>query len=106
VTTESVSRLPPCTGGNKASGVSVGSSIVETTGSIREEPEAEHHLHVEPEAEHHSTEVFGPNVGYPLRRAPTRISRNLAWFRIPRKNTDVICESLHLYLALYLPHLY
>jgi hypothetical protein len=47
VTTEFVSRLPLCTGGNEAHDVSAGSSIVETTGSVREEPEAEHHLRVE-----------------------------------------------------------
>jgi hypothetical protein len=34
-------------GGNEARSVSAGSSIVETAGSVREEPEAEHHLRVE-----------------------------------------------------------
>jgi hypothetical protein len=38
-----VSR-PPCTGGNETHDVLARSSIVETAGSIREEPEAEHHL--------------------------------------------------------------
>jgi hypothetical protein len=38
VTTEFVSRLPPCTRGNEAHDISTGSSIVETAGSIREEP--------------------------------------------------------------------
>jgi hypothetical protein len=47
VTTAFVSQPPPCTGGNEARGVSAGSSIVETVGSVREEPEAEHHLRVE-----------------------------------------------------------
>jgi hypothetical protein len=47
VTTAFVSRPPPCTGGNEARGVSSRSSIVETTESVREEPEAEHHLRVE-----------------------------------------------------------
>jgi hypothetical protein len=47
VTTAFVSWPPPCTGGNEARGVLTGSSIVETTGSVREEPEAEHHLRVE-----------------------------------------------------------
>jgi hypothetical protein len=42
-----VSRPPPCTGGNEANDVSAGSSIVETTGSFREEPEAEYHMRVE-----------------------------------------------------------
>jgi hypothetical protein len=69
-------------GGNKAHGISAGSSIVETSGSVREEPEAEHHLRVEKargSLPSYSTEVLGPRVG-----APTRISWNLAWFRIPR----------------------
>jgi hypothetical protein len=70
VTTEFVSRSPPCTRGNEARDVSSGISIVETTGSIREEPEAEHHLCVEKgrgSLESYSIEVFGPHVGYPFR---------------------------------------
>jgi hypothetical protein len=58
-------------GGNEARGVSAGSSIVETTGSIREELEAEHHLRVEKahvSLRSYSTEVLGPRVGFPLRR--------------------------------------
>jgi hypothetical protein len=47
VITEFVSRPPLCTGRNEARNVSVGSSIVEIAGSVREEPEAEHHLCVE-----------------------------------------------------------
>jgi hypothetical protein len=70
VTTEFVSQLPPCTGGDDDCGVSAGSSIVETTGSVREEPEVEHHLHVEKACDslRSSTMVLGPCVGYPLRR--------------------------------------
>jgi hypothetical protein len=71
VTTVFVSRSPPCTGGNEARGVSAGSSIVEMTGSVREEPEAEHHLRVEKargSLRSYSTEVLGPRVGFPLRR--------------------------------------
>jgi hypothetical protein len=70
VTTEFVSRPPPCTGGNKAHDVSAGSSIVETAGSIREEPEVEHHLRVEKASgslRNYSSVVLGPCVGYPLR---------------------------------------
>jgi hypothetical protein len=66
-----VIRLPSCTGGNEVCGVSAESSIVETAGSIREEPEAEHHLHVEKargSLQCYSTMVLGPRVGYPLRR--------------------------------------
>jgi hypothetical protein len=71
VTTEFVSRLPPCTGGNEAHIVSAGSSIVETAGSVQEEPEVEHHLHVDKarsSLRSYSTVVPGPRVGYPLRR--------------------------------------
>jgi hypothetical protein len=71
VTTVFVSRPPPCTGGNEARGILVGSSIVETAGSIREESEAEHHLRVEKARDSlrsYSTEVLGPRVGFPLRR--------------------------------------
>jgi hypothetical protein len=71
VTTVFVSRPPPCTEGNEAHGISAGSSIVETAGSVREEPEAEHHLQVEKargSLRSYSTEVLGPRVGFPLRR--------------------------------------
>jgi hypothetical protein len=71
VTTVFVSRPPPCTGGNEARDVSAGSSIVETAGSVREEPEAEHHLHMEKargSLRSYSAEVLGPRVGFPLRR--------------------------------------
>jgi hypothetical protein len=71
VTTEFVSRPAPCTGGNEAHDISAGSSIVETTGSVREEPEAEHHLRVEKARDSlrsHSAVVLGPRVGFPLCR--------------------------------------
>jgi hypothetical protein len=71
VTTVFVSRSPPCTEGNEARGVSVGSSIVETAGSVREEPKVEHHLCVEKargSLQSYSIEVLGPRVGFPLRR--------------------------------------
>jgi hypothetical protein len=44
---------------------------VETAGSVREEPEAEHHLRVEKARDSlwsYSTVVLGPRVGFPLRR--------------------------------------
>ena len=44
---------------------------MEMTGSIREEPEAEHHLHVEKACDSlrsYSTKVIGPSVGYRLFR--------------------------------------
>jgi hypothetical protein len=71
VTTVFVSRPPSCTGGNEARGVSAESSIVETAGSVREEPEVEHHLRVEKvrgSLRSYSTVVLGPLVGSPLRR--------------------------------------
>jgi hypothetical protein len=71
VTTAFVSRLPPCTEGNETRGVSTESSIVKTAGSVREEPEAEHHLRVEKargSLRSYSIEVLGPRVGFPLHR--------------------------------------
>jgi hypothetical protein len=71
VTTVFVSQPPPCTGGNEAHDVSAGSSIVETAGSVREEPEAEHHLRVEKARDSlrsYSTKMLVPRVGFPLRR--------------------------------------
>jgi hypothetical protein len=58
-------------GGNEARGFSAGSSIMETVGSVQEEPEAEHHSHVEKAHDSlrsYSTEVLGPHVGFPLHR--------------------------------------
>jgi hypothetical protein len=48
-----------------------GSSIVETVGSVQEELEAEHHLHVEKACgslQSYSIEVLSPRVGFPLPR--------------------------------------
>jgi hypothetical protein len=66
---EFVSWPPPCTRVNESCGVSTGSSIVETMGSVQEELEAEHHLRVEKARDSlrsYSTVVVGPRVGYPL----------------------------------------
>jgi hypothetical protein len=71
MTIEFVSRPPPCTGGNEARGISTGSSIVETAGSVQEESEVEHHLRMEKarnSLRSYSTVVLGPRVGFPLRR--------------------------------------
>jgi hypothetical protein len=71
VTTEFVSQSPSCTGRNKVLGVSARSSTVETMGSVQEEPEAVHHLHVEKvdgSLRSYSTMVPGSRVGYPLCR--------------------------------------
>jgi hypothetical protein len=54
---------------------SAGSSIVETAGSVREESEVEHHLHVEKARGSlwsYSTVVLGPRVGFPLRRGTNK----------------------------------
>jgi hypothetical protein len=64
-----VVRPPPCTGGNEAHSIMAGSLIVKTMGSIREEPEVEHHLCVEKvydSLRSYSSVVIGPHVGYPL----------------------------------------
>jgi hypothetical protein len=54
---------------------SAGSLILETTGSVQEDPEAEHHLRVENARGSlwsYSTVVLGPHVGYPLRRGTSK----------------------------------
>jgi hypothetical protein len=72
VTTVFVSRPPPwAPKGTRPATFSVGSFIVEMTGSIREEPEVKHHLRLEKARGSllsYSTEVVGPRVGFPLRR--------------------------------------
>jgi hypothetical protein len=71
MTTKFISRSPPCTGGNEACGVLAGSSLVETARSVREEPEAEHHLRMENARDSlwsYLIEVLAPHVGFPLRR--------------------------------------
>jgi hypothetical protein len=48
-----------------------GSLIVKMSGSVREQPEAEHHLRVDKTCGSlwsYSTVVLGPRVGFPLRR--------------------------------------
>jgi hypothetical protein len=77
VTTVFVSRPPPCTEGNEARGVSARSSIVETAGRVREEPEAEHHLRVDRgEGPRLSMELLDhgawPSVGFHLRRGTNK----------------------------------
>jgi hypothetical protein len=72
VTTELVSQSPPCTGGNEAHDVLVGSSIVETVGSIRAGSGAPL---ARGEGSWLSTELLHrgalPRVGYPLRGGTT-----------------------------------
>jgi hypothetical protein len=57
--------------GTRPTTFSAESSIVEMAGSVREEPEAEHHLRVEKARDSlwsYSTVVLGPRVGFPLHR--------------------------------------
>jgi hypothetical protein len=64
-----MSQWPPCTGGNEVHDVSVGSSIVETVGSVRAESGAPL---ARGEGLWLSTELLDrgawPRVGYPLHR--------------------------------------
>jgi hypothetical protein len=63
------------------------SSLVETAGSVLEEPKAEHHLHVgkaRGSLGSYLTMVLGPAWPSLCVGEPTRISWDLAWFRIPR----------------------
>jgi hypothetical protein len=75
MTIEFVSRSPLCTGGNEAQDVFGRSSIVDTMGSVREEPEVERHLRVEKACgslRSYSTMVLSPHVGFPLRRSTNK----------------------------------
>jgi hypothetical protein len=66
-----VVRPLSCTGGIEAHDDSTKGSIVETSGSIREESEAEHSLRVEKvhdSVRSYLTVVLGTRVDYPLRR--------------------------------------
>jgi hypothetical protein len=86
------------------------SSIVETAGSVREEPKAEHHLCMEKargSLRCYSTEVLGPRVGFPLRRGtnkdysgPCVVSDTSV--KIPASSTRVCISTL----LFKLPHLY
>jgi hypothetical protein len=73
-------------------------------GSVREEPEAEHHLRVEKargSLRSYSTVVLGPRVGFPLRMGHQRgLVGTLRGSGYLGKNTGVIHESLLLYFAL------
>jgi hypothetical protein len=66
---------PPCNRRNEAYDVLAESSIVEMTGSVQEEPEAEHQLHVEKargSLRSYSTVVLDPHKGFPLRRGTNK----------------------------------
>ena len=102
---------PPCTGGNKARGVSAESLIVKTAGSIRERLTGRH---VEDPL------ARGKAQGYP-RRYPTGslalamdsyeglqrgLGRSLHASRYISKNTRVIDGSLHISTLLFSFHIY
>jgi hypothetical protein len=113
VTTAFVSRAPPCTGGNETRGVSAGSSIVETAGSIREEPETEHHLRVEKarsSLRSYSTEVLGSHMVYPLHRGtnedwsgPCMVSDTS--IKVPASSTRVCISTLLFTFRIYIKYL-
>jgi hypothetical protein len=113
VTTKFVSRPPPCTEGNEARGVSAVSSIVETVGSIREEPKAEHHLRVEKAQGSlwsYSTEVLGTRVGYTLRRGTNEDSSEPFMVldtsvNIPASSTRVCISTLLFTFCIYIKYL-
>jgi hypothetical protein len=71
MTTENMSRPPPCTRENEGRGVLAESSIVETAESVREKLEAKQHFRVEKARASlwsYSTVVLDPRVGYHLCR--------------------------------------
>jgi hypothetical protein len=113
VTTEFVSRPPSCTGGNEAHGVSAENSLVETAGSVQEEPEEEHHLRVEKarsSLRSYLTEVLGPRVGFPLRRG-TKEDKSRPCvvldtsIKIPASSTRVCISPLLFSFRIYIKHL-
>jgi hypothetical protein len=83
---------------------------VETAGSVREEPEAEHHLRVEKAHDSlwsYSTMVLGPRVGFPLPKGtnedksePCVVPDTLV--KIPASSTRVCIStflfSFHIYI--------
>jgi hypothetical protein len=113
VITEFVSWPPPCTKVNDAHDVSVRSSIVETAGSVREEPEVEHHLRVEKargSLRSYSTEVLGPRVGYPLYRGTNEdYSKPCVVLdtsvKIPASSTRVCISTLLVTFRVYIKYL-
>jgi hypothetical protein len=113
VTTEFVSWPPPCIGGNEARGVLAGSSLVETVGSVREDPEAEQHLRVEKACSSlrsYSTKVLGPRVGFPLHRGTNEdlsgpcVVRDTS-VKIPVSSTRVCISTWLFSFHIYIKHL-
>jgi hypothetical protein len=86
---------------------------VETAGSVREEPEAEHHLRVEKargSLRSYSAVVLGPHVGFPLRRGTNEYSSEPGGVlnsvvNIPASSTRVCISTLLFSFRIYINHL-
>jgi hypothetical protein len=86
---------------------------VETAGSVREEPETEHDLHVEKACgslRSHSTVVPGPRVGFPLRRGtnedysePCMVPDT--WIKISASSKRVCISTSLFSFRIYIKHL-
>ena len=98
---------PPCNGGNKARGVSVGSLIVKTAGSIGERL-AERHVE-DPlacvEGPRLSTELPDRELG-PCEGLQRGLGGSLRASRHLGKNTEVVDGSLHISTLLFSFHIY
>jgi hypothetical protein len=110
VTTEFVSQPPPCIGGNEASGV-FGRKLNSGDGRERLRGAENGAPLARGEGPRLSTELLDCDA-WPSRGLPSALGHQRGLVGTLRgsgylgKNTSVIHESLHLYLALYLPHLY
>ena len=93
---------PPCTGGNKARNVSVGSLIVKTAGSIRERLAGRHvgDPLARGEGPRLSTELPDRELG-PCERLQRGLGGSLRASRYLGKNTGVIDGSLHISTLLF-----
>jgi hypothetical protein len=110
VTTEFVSRPPPCTGANEAHGV-FSQKLDSGDGEERLRGAGSGALLAHGEGPWLSTELLDrgawPSRGLPFVQGHQRgLVETLRGSGYLDQNTSVIHESLHLYLVLYLPHLY
>ena len=86
---------------------------METAGSVREEPEAEHHLRVEKargSVQSYSSEVLDPLVGFPLRRGTNEdLSEPCVVpdtsVKIPASSIRVCISTLLLNFRIYIKYL-
>ena len=93
---------PPCTGGNKAHSVSVGSLIVKTAGSIRERLAGRHvgDPLAHGEGPRLSTELPDRELS-PYEGLQQGLRGSLCPSRYLSKNTGVVDESLHISTLLF-----